>query len=388
MIEFVNPIKNSEATAVPPKAEQAYNRINLETKYYNAFNLIDGIGPIAFKKLLAYFDSLEESWSARLSELSQAGLEKSVIQQIREQRPLINPDKEMEKLAKEGIDLITSRDKNYPKLLKEIYTPPALLYIKGNLKPSDEFSLGIVGTRKLSLYGQQVTPFIASELARAGLTIISGLAKGIDTLAHRAALSAGGRTVAVLGSGLDKIYPLGNRRLAEEISQKGAIISEFPLGTQPLAQHFPQRNRIISGLSLGILVVEAPEQSGALITAKDALEQNRDVFAIPGPIFSQNSFGTNNLIKMGAKLITQANDILEELNLNLLTVSSSADKKIIPDNQEEALIIKQLSSEPIHIDKIIKQTKLSTAMVNSTLTLMEMKGKIRNLGGNNYVLSY
>jgi len=275
-------------------------------------------------------------------------------------------------------------------LLKEIYTPPALLYLRGKIEPRDEFSLGIVGTRKLSAYGQQATPFIAAELARAGLTIISGLAKGIDTLAHRAALSAGGRTIAVLGSGLNKtnIYPFSNRRLAEEISRKGAVISEFPLGTQPLAQHFPQRNRIISGLSLGILVIEAPERSGALITAKDALEQNRDVFAIPGPIFAQNSFGTNNLIKMGAKLVGQANDILEELNLSLLTEPSSVDKKIIPDNQEEALILKQLSEEPIHIDKIIKQTKLSTAIVNSNLTLMEMKGKVRNLGGNNYVLTH
>jgi len=362
--------------------------VNPEAKYYNAFNLIDGIGPIAFKKLLAYFDSLEKAWSANLNQFAQAGLEDSLIKQIKEQRPKIKPDKEMEKLAKGSIDLITLQDKNYPKLLKEIYTPPALLYIRGKLEPADEFSLGIVGTRKLSLYGQQATPFMASELARAGLTIISGLAKGIDSLAHRAALSAGARTIAVLGSGLDKIYPSKNQRLAEEISQNGAVISEFPLGTQPLAQHFPQRNRIISGLSLGILVVEAPERSGALITAKDALEQNRDVFAIPGPIFSQNSYGTNNLIKMGAKLVSQANDILEELNLNLLTVSSLADKKIVPDNQEEALILKQLSSQPIHIDKIIKQTKLSTAMVNSTLTLMEMKGKVRNLGGNNYVLAH
>jgi len=364
--------------------------VNPETKYFNAFNLIDGLGPISFKKLLAHFDSLKEAWSAEINQLRQAGLENSVIKQIKEQRPRINPDREMERLAKESIDLITIQDKDYPKLLKEIYTPPALLYLRGKLKTSDEFSLGIVGTRKLSAYGQQVASFIATELAQAGLTIISGLAKGIDTLAHRAALSVDDRTIAVLGSGLDKanIYPFSNRRLAEEISQKGAVISEFPLGTQPLAQHFPQRNRIISGLSLGILVIEAPEKSGALITAKDALEQNRDVFAIPDSIFAQNSQGTNNLIKMGAKLVTQANDILEELNLNLLTESSPADKKIIPDNQEEALILKQLSRELIHIDKIIKQTKLSTAMVNSTLTLMEMKGKIKNLGGNNYVLSH
>ncbi len=290
--------------------------VNPETKYFNAFNLIDGLGPIAFKKLLAHFNSLEEAWSIEINQFRQAGLENFVIEQIKKQRPQINPSEQMERLTKEGIDLITILDKNYPKLLKEIYSPPALLYIRGKLELNDEFSLAIVGTRKLSSYGQQITPLITSDLAGAGLTIISGLAKGIDTLAHQAALKANGRTIAVLGSGLDKksIYPSINRHLAEEISQKGAVISEFPIGAEPLAQHFPQRNRIISGLSLGILVIEAPEKSGALITAKDALEQNRDVFAIPGPILAKNSLGPNNLIKMGAKLVSQANDILYELN--------------------------------------------------------------------------
>ena len=290
--------------------------VNPETKYFNAFNLIEGLGPIAFKKLLAHFNSLEEAWSIEINQLRQAGLENFVIEQIKKQRPQINPSEQMERLTKEGIDLITILDKNYPKLLKEIYSPPALLYIRGKLELNDEFSLAIVGTRKLSSYGQQITPLITSDLAGAGLTIISGLAKGIDTLVHQAALKANGRTIAVLGSGLDKksIYPSINRHLAEEISQKGAVISEFPIGAEPLAQHFPQRNRIISGLSLGILVIEAPEKSGALITAKDALEQNRDVFAIPGPILAKNSLGPNNLIKMGAKLVSQANDILYELN--------------------------------------------------------------------------
>jgi DNA processing protein len=359
-----------------------------EVKYFNAFNLIDGIGPIAFKKLLAYFKSLKTAWSAEVSEFTQVGLGKSVIEQIRKKRPKINPDWEMGKLIKEGIDLITIQDKNYPKLLKEIYTPPALLYIRGKFKATDQFSLGIVGTRKLSLYGRQITPLITADLAQAGLTIVSGLAKGIDTLAHQTTLETNGRTIAVLGSGLDRksIYPFINRRLAEKISQNGAVISEFPLGTKPLPQHFPQRNRIISGLSLGVLVIEAPEKSGALITAKDALEQNRDIFAIPGPIFNQNSLGPNNLIKMGAKLVSQANDVFEELNLTSLT-KPARKKRISSDNQEEALILKQLSAQPIHIDKIINQTKLSTTVVNSTLTLMEIKGKIKNLGGNNYVIA-
>jgi DNA processing protein len=365
------------------------NKVKIsQTKYFNAFNLIDGLGPIGFKKLLAYFPSLTEAWSAEISQFRQAGLAASVIEQIRTQRRSIDPDEEMGKLTREGIDLITIIDKNYPRLLKEIYNPPALLYLKGKFNPQDEFSLAVVGTRRSSLYGQQITPLITADLAQTGLTIVSGLAKGIDTLAHQAALAVNGRTIAVLGSGLDKksIYPFINRRLAEEISQRGIIISEFPLGTQPLAQHFPQRNRIITGLSLGVLVIEAPEKSGALITARDALEQNREVFAIPGPVSSENSLGPNNLIKMGAKLVSQANDILEELNLTLLTQSDRQSKEVVPDNQEEASILAQLSNEPVHIDKIINQTKLPTAVINSTLILMEMKGKVRNLGSHNYIL--
>jgi len=295
--------------------------VNPQSKYFNAFNLIEGIGPITFKKILNHFNHLSNAWSSNINEFNQIGLNKSVIEQIRIKRPKINPDWEMEKLLKENIDLITIHDKNYPKLLKEIYAPPALLYIKGNLEPNDKISIGIVGTRNPSSYGNQITPLITKDLSNFGLTIISGLAKGIDTLAHQATLNANGRTIAVLGTGIDKksIYPAINIQLAEEITHKGALISEFPIGTQPAAQNFPQRNRIISGLSLGVLVIEASEKSGSLITARNALEQNRDVFAIPGNVFSINSLGPNKLIKMGAKLVSQANDIIEELNLSTLT---------------------------------------------------------------------
>lgn len=289
-----------------------------KSKYFNAFNLVGKIGPIGFKKLLAHFDNLENAWSAKINEFSQAGLSRLIVEQINKQRPKINPDWEMERLAKHKIDLITIDDKNYPRLLKEIYAPPAALYIRGKLGLNNISGFGIVGTRKLSNYGSQITPLITTDLVKTGLTIISGLAKGIDTLVHQAVLDAKGQTIAVLGSGIDKssIYPAVNIRLAEEISQDGAVISEFPINTKPIAQNFPQRNRIISGLSLGILVIEAPAKSGALITAKDALEQNRDVFAIPGDIFSKNSTGPNDLIKLGAKLVNKADDIIQELNLN------------------------------------------------------------------------
>ncbi len=291
--------------------------VNPEAKYFNAFNLIEGLGPIAFKKILAHFKSLKTAWSIDIKEFEQLGLNKPLIEQIRIKRTKINPDWEMEKLISQKVKITTLEDKDYPKLLKEIYAPPALIYFRGNLKSSDQLSIGLVGTRKISSYGRQITPLITASLVRAGLTIVSGLAKGIDTLAHQSALQNKGRTLAVLGTGVDRksIYPANNKYLAEKITEQGALVSEFPIETKPSIQNFPQRNRLISGLSLGILVIEAPEKSGALITARNALEQNREVFAIPGQILSNNSLGTNNLIKMGAKLVSQSEDILEELNM-------------------------------------------------------------------------
>lgn len=291
--------------------------VNPNAKYFNAFNLIGNIGPITFKKILNHFDSLNIAWESELNEFHKAGLNQSTIEQIRKQRPRIDPDYEMERLEKEKINIITIQDESYPKLLKEIYAPPAILYIRGNFEPNDESSLGVVGTRNFSDYGKHITPIITSELSRSGLTIVSGLAIGIDTIAHKTAIENNGRTIAVLGSGIDtkSIYPTINRYLAERIIEQGAIISEFPINTNPLPQNFPQRNRIISGLSLGVLVIEAQEKSGSMITARNALEQNREVFAVPGNIISNNSSGPNSLIKMGAKLVTKAKDILEELNL-------------------------------------------------------------------------
>jgi len=359
-----------------------------ELKYFNAFNLFPEIGAIRFKKLLSYFPSLKTAWQASFQEFRQAGLDEKTSQKICDNRKNINPDKEFEKLSKQGIDILTIQDKSYPKILKEIHDPPVLLYIKGQFKPADDFCLAIIGTRKPTSYGIQAVTDLTRKLSSAGLTIVSGLALGIDTLAHRACLNANGRTIAVIGSGIDlpSIYPQTNRKLAEQISDSGAVISEYPLGTQAMPYHFPARNRIISGLSLGTLVIEAAQKSGTFLTANHALSQNRQVFAIPGPIYSQNSIGPNNLIKMGAKLVSDAQDVLEELNLSSAIEYKEA-RQILPDNQEEKLILDIMSDEPIHIDKIIFRTKLDTSAVSSTLTLMEMKGKIRNLGGMNYVIA-
>jgi len=361
-----------------------------DLKYWVAFSEFTKIGSIRFKKLYNYFPNLEEAWFAPAEELKKSGLEEELVEEIVIKRIRINPEEKWEELEKEGVRVITIFDNNYPKLLKEIYNPPALLYFKGNLKAiTNEFILAIVGTRKISPYGRQITPEITKELAQNGLTIVSGLALGVDALAHESTLEVGGQTVAVLGSGLARqnIYPVSNRYLANKIvSQDGALISEFPLHMLPLKYNFPIRNRIISGLSLGTLVIEAGLDSGALITARYALEQNREVFAIPGNIYSPSSIGPNNLIKLGAKLITQANDILEALNLNQATTYLET-KKIIPETKEEEILLKFLTKEPIHVDKLINQSGLDTATVNSTLLMMEIKGKVKNLGGANYVLA-
>ena len=276
------------------------------------------------------------------------------------------------------------QDENYPKLLKGIKNAPEVIYYRGEMK-SEENCFAVVGTRRFSPYGKQVALEMAGDLAEAGLIIVSGLAPGIDTFCHTAAVERRKRTIAVLGTGVDEksIYPQSNLKLAQKILETGgALISEYPPGQRGTQFTFPQRNRIISGLSLGILVVEAKQKSGALITAHYAFEQNRKVFAIPGPIHSLNSKGCHYLIKRGAKLVESANDILKDLNLPLKELSSFYEG----ETEEENLILNVLKEEVLDIDKIIEKTKLSAAKVASTLAILEIKGKVRNLGGNTFAL--
>jgi DNA processing protein len=286
-------------------------------------------------------------------------------------------------MANNDIEKITLEDNSYPKILKEIHDPPKTLYIRGSFSKQDKITIGVVGTRGYTSYGKRATEDIAGSLAEAGITIVSGLAKGIDTFAHKAALDRDGRTIAVLGSAIDSnsLYPACNRKLADKIAQNGAVISEYPSGIKSERWFFPQRNRIISGLSLGVLIIEAPEKSGALITAMQAVEQNREVFAIPGPIYSQNSSGTNKLIQMGAKLVTCANDILEELNLPLLEKKK---KKFKPENKWEEILFNILGKEPIHIDEINKKSNLDAGLVSSTLITLELRGIVKQHGGGYY----
>jgi DNA processing protein len=361
--------------------------LNTDIKYWVGFNNIPGIGRVRLGQLESYFGNLELAWKASPGEIKRAGLDSPALRAIDQWRDKISPDAEMEKLERYHVQVLTSKDEDYPKRLKEIYDYPPVIYIKGALLPEDEWCLAVVGTRRATVYGKQVTEEIVADLARSKITIVSGLAKGIDTVAHRSALEAGGRTLAVFASGLDIIYPSENERLVRDIMERGAIISEYPLGTKPRAENFPRRNRILSGLSLGVLVTEADEDSGALITARDALEQDREVFAIPGSILSPASRGTNRAIQMGeAKLVRAYTDILEELNLTTVTRQIEM-SELLPASETESLLIGQLSAEPSHIDEVCRKSGLPAATVSSTLAMMELKGLVKQVGIMNYVLS-
>lgn len=359
-----------------------------DLKYWVGINTCTEIGPARFKRLMAYFPSMRDAWQASTSELKEAGLEEKVVESLKKTVLKVNPDEEMKKLKDERVGVVTIKDKNYPENLKDIPGPPAILYIKGRIKKEDELALGIVGTRRMSTYGRQVTQDLSSKLAKSGVTVISGLAQGVDSVAHESALEAGGRTLGILAGGLDdaSIYPPSNIDLARRIEAgRGALISEYHLGTPCLKHHFPSRNRLISAFSLGVLVTECPEHSGALLTARAALEQGRDVFAVPGDVRQALCRGPNNLIKIGAKPITDAEDLLEELNVESIEGAIEA-RKIIPENKEEKVILRVISNKPISLDKIIKKSGLKPSVASSTLTMMEIQGKLQNVGMNQYII--
>lgn len=358
-----------------------------DLKYWVGFNRVKGIGPAKLQALLDHFGDLGAAWNANAATLRAIGIDRRAIEALFAARTQLDLEGELKKIARVGAYVLTWADPGYPARLRQIPNPPPLLYVKGELSQADYWAVAVVGTRRATNYGRQVTRELVASLARSHVTVVSGLARGIDTEAHQAALDAGGRTIAVMGCGIDQIYPPEHRRLAEAIVANGALITEYPLGTPPEATNFPPRNRIISGLSLGVLVVEAGAHSGALITADFAAEQGRDVFAVPGSILMRGSEGTNRLIQDGAKMVLKPEDILEELNLTLVAEQAEA-RQVIPDNPVEARLLSLLSAEPIHMDEVAANAGLPITEVSATLALMELKGLVRQVGGMNYVLAH
>ncbi len=360
---------------------------NDEKIFWHAFNCVDGFGPQAFRKLTARFPNLEEAWKADGKTLLDSGFTEKQVSNFVKFREKNHPEGLFGELTKEKIEIVAITDGNYPPQLKEIASAPPVLYARGEEEILANKCIAAVGSRKFTAYGQRVAENITRDLVRAGFTIVSGLALGIDGIAHRAALAVEGLTIAVLGTGIDDetIYPREHFNLAKSIiASGGALLAEQPPRTPSLKQNFPARNRIMAGLALGTLVVEAAENSGSLITAAFALEQNREVFAVPGDIFSPQSAGTNALIKRGAKLVSSAADILEELNV-FRGETATALKVFEPKTTEEKIVWKALSNEPLHIDKIAKITKLDTAVVSAILATFEIEGAVRNIGGQNFI---
>jgi DNA processing protein len=355
-----------------------------ELKYYLALNKIPGMTALKFQRLIEHFGRPSVVWNASDEELREIPkLKQEFIDEIIRKREEIDPEEELKEIEREGIKAITIEDEEYPENLKNIYDPPPVLYFKGEIKKEDKNAISIVGSRRATYYGIDVAKNLAKGLAERGFTIVSGMARGIDTSAHWGALEAKGRTIAVFGCGLNIIYPRENKNLAEEIIRNGAIISEFPIGVPPLALNFPIRNRIISGLSLGVVIVQAGEKSGATITAEFALEQGREVFAVPGNVNLEQSKGSHKLIKQGAKLTEDINDILEELGIP--TIRYKEEQEIITLPPAEQAVYNCLNFEGVQMEEIVENCNLPVSVIASSLLMLEMKGLVRQLPGKIYL---
>lgn len=368
--------------SIPPLAEEIADAMLL--------NMIHGVGPKTRQTLLNQFGDAASVLAASYEQLCKLpGIGPKLAKAIRHARRDLDVQSEWSICCKHEAKVVLNRDPAFPPLLHEIADPPSLLYFKGTIEASDKFAVAIVGTRHATRYGQEQAQRLATGLAQAGVTVVSGLARGIDAAAHEAALQAGGRTLAVLGGGLARLYPPEHKDLATEITKRGAVMSEFPLRTEPTRGTFPQRNRIISGLALGVVVVEAAEQSGALLTAQHALEQGREVFAVPGPVSSAGSRGCHRLIRDGAKLTECVEDILDELG----PLAASAHQAEPPQpalsakpkpqlSGVEAQVYEAIGSEPRHADQIIDASGIAAHQVVATLTVLELRRLVKRLEGN------
>ena len=353
--------------------------------YRLALARVPRIGAKRMAMLEAYFGSVADAWTAADGDLRAAGMDGATLRSLHQTRGRTDPERELAALEASGARALSIHDEGYPARLREIYDPPPLLFVRGEMLPSDEWSVAVVGTRRVSPYGRQVTAELSRGLASNRITIVSGLARGVDGIAHTTALEVGGRTIAVQACGVDVVYPPEHAGLAERVAEDGAVVSEHALGTTPRADYFPRRNRIIAGLTLGTLIVEAGEGSGALHTANWANEQNREVFAVPGRITSPMSKATNALIQQGmAKLVTNASDVLEELNLQMVEQQMEM-TALLPEDPTESALLERLGRDPLHVDDCVRLAGLPASTVSSTLAMLEMKGLVRQVGPMTYV---
>lgn len=355
-----------------------------ERAYWVGFNKVKGIGAVRLRGLLDFFGHISQAWEAPADGLRAAGLPAKVVEQVLKTRNELDLDKELDAIQRKGIRVMIWEDEDYPRRLREIDQPPPVLYWLGSFEPEDEWAISIVGTRRVTAYGRQVTDELASFLAHNGITVVSGMARGVDGIAHDTAMRLGGRTLAVLGCGVDVVYPPEHRKLAERIASQGALISDYAPGTQPDAINFPPRNRIISGLSPATVVIEADKDSGALITAEFANSQGRDVFAVPGNINQPQSRGTNLLIARGAHPLLRPQDVLDVVGMQYIQEERSA-RQVLPTDEVETSLLRLLSTQPMHIDEIRNLSDLPIEKVSATLTMMELKGLVQQVGGMSYV---
>jgi DNA processing protein len=358
-----------------------------EREHWVALSLAAGIGPVRFQRLLDVCGDARAAWRASELELAAAGLERRTADSLRELRRKASPSAIAARLEQLGIDALTLLDAGYPGNLRQIADPPPVLFVRGAIEACDAHAVALVGTRRATSYGRLVAERLAAELARAGVTVVSGLAKGVDTAAHRSAVDAGGRTLCVLGNGLDQVYPPENARLAERVldTRAGALVSEFAPGVPPDAVNFPRRNRVIAGLAQATVIVEAGERSGALITADFALEQGRDVLAVPGSIVSPMSAGANELIKQGAIPVTSASDILNCLNADAPATPSTVVARGMPKlGAQESCVWEALDVDPRHVDEVARALGQAAGDVSATLAMLELKGMARQVGSMLY----
>jgi len=355
-----------------------------DKRFWLGFTLVKGIGAVRLQTLLDAFGSLESAWNASPFELVSAGLNPKLAERLVAARQTVNLEETLQRVLASGIQILTWQDEAYPSRLKQIDQPPPVLYLRGNLLPEDDWAVAIVGTRAVTPYGRQATEELADTLARNGITVVSGLARGVDAIAHTAALKAGGRTLAVLGSGVDKIYPPEHRSLAEKMTAQGAILSDYAPGTPPDSVNFPPRNRIISALARAVVVIEAADTSGALITAEFAAGQGREVFALPGSIYAPQSRGTNRLVAKGAHPYLSPTDLLTALDLEN-NVERRQVRQTLPADPVEAALWNLLGAQPLHVDEIRLRSGLPIEQVSAALTMMELKGLARQVGGMTYI---